>query len=424
MKRFTKLVEKCGIKTYRIVRVKKNTAELFFIKKKLDMRRIEDTDEVMIAVYKDMEEDGKKLRGRADVNVSSSMTDEEILAKLEGAVYSAGFVKNPYFDLPAKEVSDEICAESTLNEHTLSEDVEIFADAIYSVDTDKEAFINNVELFGEEKQVHIVSSEGTDVSYLNRCIKGEFVAQCKTPQDVETYQEFEYDELSLDEIKELVSNTLSMTKDRAKADRMPKAGTYDVIISDKYMREMVSFYLDRANAAYIYPGYSNFKIGDKVQGEEILGDKVNIKLGVTDPFSEEGIRMVERPLIESGTLKTIHGNERFSHYLGIKPIGNYSKAILEGGNISFEDMKKRKCLHIVNFSDFQMDAMDGHFAGEMRLAYLYDGNGNVEAVTGGSINGNFLNAQKDILLSKETMKLYSYEGPKAMLIKDVAVAGE
>ena len=71
-----------------------------------------------------------------------------------------------------------------------------------------------------------------------------------------------------------------------------------------------------------------------------------------------------------------------------------------------------------------MDAMDGHFAGEMRLAYLYDGNGNVEAVTGGSINGNFLSAQKDILLSKETMKLYSYEGPKAMLIKDVAVAGE
>lgn len=424
MKRYTDLLKQCGVETYTVTNTKTETVELFFIKKKLDMRRIENIDEISIAVYKDMEEEGKKLRGRAEVIANASMSDEEIIEKIKSADFSAQFVKNPFFELPDKEISKEITADSSLNGMALSNIADKFVEAVYSQDNDADAFINNLELFVIEKHVRIAGSQGTDVAYVSREVKGEFVAQCKKPQDVETYQDFKFDNLSLEEMRQLVARTLKMTKDRALATKMPKSGNYDVVISDKYMSTVMSYYLDRADAAYIYPGYFNNKIGDNIQGENIKGEAFNITLGINEPFNDEGIRMKERTLLEKGVLKTIHGTQRFCHYLGVEKIGSYSKTILPSGSMAFEDMIKRPCLHVVNFSDFQMDAFDGHFAGEIRLAYFYDGKGNVECLTGGSINGSFITAQKDVLLSKETQVLSDYVGPRAILIKNVSVAGE
>lgn len=424
MKRYVDLLNKCGVKTYAITKVEKEIVELFYIKKKLDMRRIEDTSEVSIAVYKDMNEEGKELRGRSDIAFNSSMSDEEIIEKIKAADFAAQFVKNKFFKLPPKEVSDQVVMESDLNAFSLAEIADKFTEAAYSVDKDAEAFINNLELFVEEARVHIVTSEGTDVSYVNRKVEGEFVAQCKTPQDVETYQDFEYDSLALDDIKTLVANTLKMTKDRAKATRMPKAGTYDIIISDKYIPTITYFYGARASAGMIVPGYSNYKIGDHVQGDDVKGELLNITLSPSVPFNNEGIKMIERPLLVNGELKTIHGDQKFTYYLGVEQVGTYRKVTLPKGTMEFEDMKNRPCLHVVNFSDFQMDEMDGHFKGEIRLAYLYDGKGNVECVTGGSINGSIFEAQKDLAFSCETQNLAQYVGPRAVLLKGVAVAGE
>lgn len=424
MKRYIDLLEQCGINTYAVTRTKKEIVELFFIKKKLDMRRIENTEEVSFAIYKDMTVDGKEIRGRADVIANTSMSDDEIIAKIKSADFAAQFVKNPFFKLPAKEVSDEIVMESDLNSLTLSEIADKFTEAIYSVDNDSEAFINNVEMFVEEAHVSIVNSEGTDVSYVKRKVSGEFVAQCKTPQDVETYIDYEYDALALDEMKALVTHTLMMTKDRAKATKMPKAGTYDVIISDKYIPEIVSFYPTRAHASVIFPGYSNYKVGDMVQGDNVTGELLNIKFLPSVPFNGEGIKMVERPLLENGVVKTIHGDQRFTYYLGVEQIGTYDKVELPAGTVSFDEMKKTPGLHVVNFSDFQMDVLDGHFKGEIRLAYLTDDKGNVECVTGGSINGSIFEAQKQFVFTKEIQKLANYIGPRAVLLKGVAVAGE
>lgn len=424
MERYKKLMEKCGIKTYTVISAKKESVELFFIKKKLDMRRMTDVSEVSFAIYKDMEAGGKKFRGRADIVTNESMSDDEIIEKIKSADYAAEFVKNPFFELPDKEMSGEVVQESDLFGKELSKIADSFVKTVYEADCDESAFINSFELFVSETHAKVITSKGTDVSFVKRNVKGEFVAQCTEPQDVETYQDFEFDSMALSDMKALVERTLSMTRDRAKATKMPKAGTYDVILSDKYVPEIISFYMSRANAAYIFQGYSKLKVGDNVQGEKITGEELSITLGVDEPFNAEGIRMVERPLLDKGVLKTIHGSSRFCYYLGVKQIGTYSKAIIPAGKTSFEKMKDRPCLHIVNFSDFQMDALDGHYAGEIRLAYLYDGKGNVEIVTGGSINGSIFEAQKDMLLSTETQNLANYSGPRAMLLKGVSVAGE
>lgn len=137
----------------------------------------------------------------------------------------------------------------------------------------------------------------------------------------------------------------------------------------------------------VYPGYSTWKVGTDVQPEMKDGERLNMTLRAKVPFSSEAIPMKDRSVIADGKVETLHGGARMSYYLGIEPTGDYSAYSCENGSVSFEEMKKEPYLYAVTFSDFQMDTMSGHFGGEIRLAYLFDGE-RVRIVTGGSVNGS------------------------------------
>ena len=132
--------------------------------------------------------------------------------------------------------------------------------------------------------------------------------------------------------------------------------------------------------------------------------------------------MKDLPLLREGKLQAYHGPNRFSRYLGVKPTGAYRKMACANGTASFADMKKGPCLWAVTFSDFQMNAMSGHFGGEIRLAYLIDGD-TVTPVTGGSVNGSLLEAQKNLTFSTERYVTARYDGPYAVRLTGVSIAG-
>ena len=83
--------------------------------------------------------------------------------------------------------------------------------------------------------------------------------------------------------------------------------------------------------------------------------------------------MKDLTLLKEGELKAIHGNARFAYYLGVEPTGIYSAVKLDNGTKTLEEMKKEPYLYVVSFSDFSMDSLSGYFGGEIRLAYLFDG---------------------------------------------------
>lgn len=423
MERYVELLKKCGVETWFIREEGRKAVELYFIKKNLDMRRINNTVDATISVYADVEKDGKKLRGCSDIIVAASMSDEEIEKRITDAKYAASFALNPFYELPASEKSECVVKESDLNDFELSQIADAFTKAVYEEDCDDASFINSFELFVKEYHCKMMSSGGTDVAYVKRRVTGEFVAQCRTPQDVETYQDFDFDSMAIAEMKKLVKDTLQLTRDRASATKMPKKGNYDILLSDKYVPQIFSFYGERAHAAYIYPGYSNYEVGKNVQGEEVSGELLDMDFVPSNPFNEEGIRMIERPFVKEGVIRTLHGSQRLSYYLGIPQVGTYDKLRVRAGKEAYSEMKKN-CLHVVNFSDFQVDALDSSFKGEIRLAYLYDENGNKTCLTGGSINGNLMKAQTSFAFSKETQKLSDYDGPLAIKLNDVAVSGE
>ena len=411
-------LEKCGISLWRINETVEETAELFFVRQQLDTRRIKDVRKYEVTVFRDVED----KRGFTSVNLIASMEDAQIEEELKSAYYAAQFAANPTYELtdPVKAPLVEKAGE--LAEAPLARSAGKMARALFAPDTREDAFINSAELFVRRKRVHILSSEGTDVSYTDANVNGEFVVQCREPEDVEIHNIYSYNELETKALSEKVEEALDFVRDRAKAQRTLKSGTYDLVLSGNAVNEVLSYYQSRSAAHAVYAKYSTWQRGENVQGEDVSGERLNITLCATVPYSDEGIPMEDLPLLKEGALQAYHGANRLSRYLGIKPTGGYQKLACANGTVPFAELKKGPCLWAVTFSDFQMNAMSGHFGGEIRLAYLIDGD-TVTPVTGGSVNGSILEAQKNLTFSAERYVTARYEGPYAVRLTGVSIAG-
>ncbi len=418
--KITEILKTEGIEKYLINQTEKSSSELFFIKKKLDVRRAKNITDYKVTVYRDFEKDGENLTGSAAADIFPTMADEEVREKLIEAYFAAQFAANPYFELvrgDGKTVTHDSAVSYSTEDAARS-----MAKALFSADTDEEAFINSAEIFAVNEKIRIINSDGVDAAFNKFDINGEFVTQCKTEEDVELHYSFDYDCVNENAIAEKAAEGIKAAKDRSVAKRCLESGNYDVILSGEELAEILSYYTFRANSAYIYAKYSDYSVGTNVQGGETDGEKLNIVCAATQPYSSEGIKMSDLKLIENGELKAIHGGNRFAQYLGIAPTGIYEKIKLEAGSESLEAMKKKPYLQAMKFSDFQMDPFTGHFGGEIRLAYLFDGNA-VTKVTGGSVNGIITKAHKNLVFSEERYSDSHYEGPFAVKIENVAVAG-
>ncbi|MDE6108407.1 MAG: hypothetical protein K2F83_07065 [Oscillospiraceae bacterium] len=420
--RIKKALAHCGISTWRINETVEETAELFFVKKELDTRRSKDVHKYAVTLFRDVEgHDGKMLRGATRVEISPSFEDEQIEETLKGGYYAAQFAGNPYYELPNPVQAPMVKKTGELAEAPLAQSAGKMVKALFATDIQEDAFINSAEIFVTRSTERILSSNGTDVSYTDARVKGEFVVQCKEPEDVEMYHSFEYDALEEQALRDKVAEALTFVRDRARAQKVLKSGKYDLVLSGNQVAEVLSYYTSRSAARIVYPKYSTWKLEENVQGET-EGERLDLTLVATAPYSEDGIPMSDLHLLESGRLQAYHGNNRFCRYLGVKPTGGFRKVFCANGTTPFEELKKSPCLWAVTFSDFQMDSMPGHFGGEIRLAYLIE-DGKVTPITGGSVNGSILEAQKALQFSIERYASAHFEGPYALRLRNVNIAG-
>lgn len=418
-------LKESGVELYKIAETTEESAELFFIRKSLDMSRRKEVRKAEVVVYREFWEGDRHMMGSSTVQVQDSYSQAQMVELFREAFYAAGFVKNPYFELYAGQGEPDAAvlgkAERML-EGSLEEIAGCFAEALFAEDRQTEVFLNSAEIFVSRVSQHIVNAKGVDVSYRKGRVQGEFVAQCTEGQDVETYEDFVYEDMDTDALRKKVRETLEMTRARAQAVSAPPAGEYRVILSGSYVKEIFSYYIERSASYMIYPKYSNFQTGCEVQGEDVEKERINLTLKATVPYSVEGIPMKDRSLVKDGKLQLIHGGNRFAYYLGLEPTGNYESYQAPAGSMALEEMRGGTYLEVVNFSDFQMDSYTGHFGGEIRLAFLCDGEKRVP-VTGGSINGSILEAQKRLTFSKELQVDKKFEGPMAVCLEGIKVAG-
>ena len=415
-------LKEAGISTWRINETETHSAELFFIRHALDTRRIKDVKKYAVTVFNDFEKNGKKMRGSSRMTFVPSQTKDEIAKGLKEAYFAASFVENPFYELPQKQNCDKSKSENAVSDISAEEAALKMSDAAFRADCCEKAFLNNIEMFAVKTNERIITSAGTDVSYSTYSINGEFVTQCRQPEDVEIYDSFSYDKIDCEAFGAKVKAVLEQAADRATAKKELPTGEYDLILSDDKLEEILAYYVSRANVQMVFPGYSTWKTGDEIQSSPVTGEKLNITLLADEPYSSEGIPMNDRQLIKDGRLVSYYGGARLSYYLGVQPTGDYSVLRCDNGTVPFEEMKKTPYLYPVTFSDFQMDAMSGHFGGEIRLAYYFDGS-RIRIVTGGSINGSITDCDGKLVFSKERYNSRTYHGPFAVKLKGVKAAG-
>ena len=424
IKLITDILSANKIDQWRINETHTHTAELYFIRHKLDMPRIKDCTLYSVTVFRDFTEGETRFLGNSRAMISEEMTPAEVESRLLSAYQSAAYVKNPWYELADPVKADKLPSTSPLADAQPEDTAMDVAKIMFAADTAEDAFLNSVEIFVVHTDTRILGSNGLDVSFAEDHIEGELVAQCLQPTDVEQYRDFGFEKLDEALITAKVQEAVQDVRSRAAAIKPPQSGNYNIVLKGSHLATLLEYYAERSHAAYVAAGYSDWQVGSSAQGESIVGEKLDLQLVSRAPYSEEGIPMPERALLSQGTLQLIHGPERLCRYAGVEPTGNYTKVRLDGGTLPLSDMLKGEVLEPISFSDFQMDAFDGHFKGEIRLAFLHHQDGSVETLTGGSVNGSLPDLQGDLAFSLERYEDLSYAGPLGVLIKGVPVAGE
>lgn len=400
------ILHELNIVDYNIYDEHRKAFEMYFVKHRLDMTRDKEVREIRLRVYRNFEENGTEYLGNSDVYLYPGMDGDEIRELIESAWESALYVKNPYYRLPEKVID-----KNTEKVFDGCESVIEMAKALYSAEDEvKDAFINSAEFFGETRTVNIITGKGSDISYTSGKITGEFVVQCKKENDVELYADFSYYDMEKESIRNKCAKQLKLAVERESAKRSPADYSgYPIVLTDSYVKEFLKFYLMRSNAAYVYPGYSDYK-----EGYNIMSD-ISIE-GVPEyPYSAEGVKTVSRMIIEHGIVKNIHGNVMHLSYLNRPYIGMYENLHCVCNGEPMDRLLNGKYILVKNFSDFQMDPLTGDFGGEFRLAEISDGNGK-RIVTGGTVTGNILKNADKIRYSGEYFKEGLYVGPSAVKI--------
>jgi predicted Zn-dependent protease len=419
-----------GISAWKLNERQVESVELFFVKKSLDMDRAKSVHHITLTVYVDFDENGVKYRGSSSSEIHLSFTDEEIKKTIERLTFSASLVKNKFYPLAAPTAEVLSPLTSNLSNKPLKEWIPEITSSVYEADVYDNGGINSAELFLNKIDIHIINSEGVDVAFTKYNGDLEFITTWKeTSEEIELYRNLSFSNFSKDRFKEEVSEMINQCRNKAIAKSTPNVSNIPVLLTGLPVTEFFSYYYNQSNASSVYNKITTLKVGDNVQGNNIIGDKLSITLDPTlnnstasSPYDEDGFSLSTSELFKDGVLQRNWGSVRFSHYLNTKPTGNISNVVVSGGNKAISELKQNPYLELLVFSDFQIDTLTGDFGGEIRLGYYYDGN-TIIPITGGSLSGNIKKIHHNMLLSKELQQDNNFVGPKTVLLTDVSIAG-
>ncbi|MDO4799201.1 MAG: metallopeptidase TldD-related protein [Bacillota bacterium] len=423
------ILQRNDIAAWTITESKSSSLELFLIREHLDMNRCTDIHEFDVRVYVDFEEGGKSYRGDALLQLGASDSKEEMQQKIERAVFSARFVKNPWYDLPVNDPGEYIEIAEFPNLSDLKEKFDAIHRIIYK-SYPYASKVNSCEIFAIEGTKRIVTSKGTDVTYPH----GEFQFEIVTDSDhgvepVEIFNGYNLTSVDLTEIERIVDKQLMETDGRSRAVRNEKLESQRVILSGDAVEEFLFFYLMHATDSMIYQNISRAKLGERflsADAAESLNIRINPALTTSihaRPVDAEGKRLAAYNLYEDGVVKQLRTGAQYSHYLGIPNIGSCSTFEAAGGKQSLAEFTQGDYVEIIAFSSFLMDESTGDFGGEFRLAKQVR-NGETRFITGGSISENIFRIQDSMRFSSELEARKYSNAPKAIILDGITVAGE
>ena len=289
--------------------------------------------------------------------------------------------------------------------------------------------INSYEIFVSEKHRRFVNSEGVDVSETYPDSMIEVVVNARDEKrEIELYRSFSSGTCDAAALKRDLLRAMQTGRDRLRALPTPPLGRADVLFTTADACEIYSCFAQRLDAELIYRGISTWKAGESIC-RAFAGDAPTLcavrtldNSSANRRYDAEGAPVRDVVMMENGVVRRNLGSRMFSSYLGLENSFIPTNFTVSGGKRSEQELRSGPYLEVVEFSDFQVDAVTGDLFGEIRLAYLHDGEKTVP-VSGGSVSGNLLTLAENMLLSKETVQHDNWRIPSATLIRGVTVTG-
>ena len=398
--------------------------EFYFIRHNLDQNRIRHTEHITLTVYK-KSDDGKYL-GRASAKLAPTADRAETKALIDSLTHEAALVKNPVYELMTPALAVMKADEAEVDVSRIAEDFICTMKDLPETDGED---INSYEIFVDKITCRYVSSTGIDISYTYPVSQIEVIVNArKDEHEIELYRMFKSGTCDSEGLKEEISKAMQYGKDKLRAKKTPSLGTCDIVLSTDAALEVYEYFTARMSCDMKYMGISDWEIGREV-AEGAVGDKVTVEArrflpnsSANAPYDAEGAPRRDMMIIKDGIAENRYGSRQFSQYLGLEDSfipGNFA---VSGGTSKAEEIRTGRYLEIVEFSDFQVSALNGDIFGEIRLGYLHDG-GQVTAVEGGAVSGTMLDFAKDLHMSTEQKQYNNMLIPEVTRLKGVSITG-
>ena len=417
------LLRASGVSAWEVSDVTTDGWEFYFIRHALDQNRAKHVEHIRVKVYQ-RSEDGSSM-GFAACEIPPTATGSEAKELIDALKYRASLVKNRPYTLHQPKPA-EIAEEQTIDVAAISR---TFLEAMRDLPETPGEDINSYEIFVSEKHRRFINYEGIDVEETYPDSMIEVVVNARDEKrEIELYRSFSSGTCDAEALKRDLLRAMQTGRDRLRALPTPALGKADVLFTTADACEIYSCFAQRLDAELIYRGISTWKAGESIC-RTFTGDAPTLRAvrtlansSANRRYDAEGAPVRDVVMMENGVVRRNLGNRMFSSYLGLEDSFVPTNYAVSGGSRSEQELRSGPYLEVVEFSDFQVDAVTGDLFGEIRLAYRHDGE-KIVPVSGGSVSGNLLTLAENMLLSKETVQHDNWSIPSATLLKGVTVTG-
>lgn len=403
---------------YEISLTKKDSRELFYVLKHLEINRAVKTETIIVEVYSiDAKGTGSSL-----ITVTAADDKASLNKKINAAISKAKAAKNNYYPLAKKSNNISCKDEGKLELNDIACNV---AKAVFKADIYKQGWINSTEIFVSKINKQFINSNGikhTDCSFKIEveCIPTWVNAK---KEEFELYKFYKSNAIDYKAITAEVSEILNLAKDRSialklKDVKLPK--DIKVLVKNDMRDVLTNNMCAEMSYRYQFMKMNHYNVGDIVSKNPFDLTMKNEINGCADSrkFDNHGVTLSSKKIIAKGIAKDTFGDIQFGHYLGVKEItGNLPVCELSAKGV---DYKNEKHLIIETFSSPQLEENSGYWGGEVRLARYFDGKKYIP-LTGFSISGNIYEDMKHMEFSKEKAISSGYKGPKYFIFKNISI---
>ena len=418
-----RILKASGVYAWEVSDVKKQGWEFYFIRHALDQHRAKNVEHITVKVYQLI--DGGEAMGFASAEIAPTATKEEAENLVRDLSYRATLVNNRPYTLRGPEGETEAPGEAT-DLTAVSGD---FIRSMRELPETESEDVNSYEIFVSDVTRRLITSAGIDET--ERCPSSmiEVVVNARRDgHEIELYRSYRSGSCDAAGLKRDLEKAMRYGRDRLAAVPTPVSGKYDVLFSGPDACEIYRYFAARMDAQMVYRKMSDWEIGKPIC-EKVNGDRVTVKAlrrlensSANHSFDAEGARIRDAVMIENGVARRYLGGRMFSSYLGLEDAFIPSNIAVSGGTRSEEELRSGRYLEVVEFSDFQVDAMTGDIFGEIRLAYWHDGEKTVP-VSGGSLSGSMNDFVGNLFMSSKSVQYDNMRIPALTRLHGVTVTG-